>query len=70
MKALISALSLLAFVGAVTLPAVAHAQTTMSAPAKKKTKKAVHHKATKAKKTKKTKMAKKAKKTKKAGAAQ
>jgi hypothetical protein len=47
MKAIVSALALLSFVGAATLPAVAHAQTTTSAPAKKK---AVHHKAKKSSK--------------------
>ncbi|HTH96826.1 MAG TPA: hypothetical protein VL574_05370 [Stellaceae bacterium] len=38
MKAIVSALALMSFVGAATIPAVAHAQTT--APAKKTTKKA------------------------------
>jgi len=52
MKALVSALALLSFVGAATVPAVAFAQDATSKPAKKKTT-AKKHTTTKAKKSKK-----------------
>jgi len=51
MKALVSALALLSFVGAATVPAVAFAQDATSKPAKKKTTAKKH--TTKAKKSKK-----------------